>query len=218
MDNTATSRFMNMTNIAESTPGYSNSGSGISSTILNVIAIVIILALLGINIFYYLGDAADFTATIVDPIYKLFGYETSDTIKQTVKTSAKGANVAVDSTAKATKQSIDYVEDIFDDTLPSNNTTMAQSKQNTNIITNNTTIAQDKLNNRPIVNSNVSASNEDDNLIINSVTPKTSGSVGYCYIGEDRGHRSCADISDETLCMSGEIFPSRDLCVNPNLR
>jgi len=45
---------MNMTNIAESTPGYSNSGSGISSTILNVIAIVIILALLGINIFYYL--------------------------------------------------------------------------------------------------------------------------------------------------------------------
>lgn len=211
MDNTATSRFMNMTNIAESTPGYSNSGSGISSTILNVIAIVIILALLGINIFYYLGDAADFTATIVDPIYKLFGYETSDTIKQTVKTSAKGANVAVDSTAKATKQSIDYVEDIFDDTLPSNNTTMAQSKQNT-------TVAQDKLNNRPVVNSNVTASNEDDNLIINSVTPKTSGSVGYCYIGEDRGHRSCADISDESLCMSGEIFPSRDLCVNPNLR
>jgi len=211
MDNTATSRFMNMTNIAESTPGYSNSGSGISSTILNVIAIVIILALLGINIFYYLGDAADFTATIVDPIYKLFGYDTSDTIKQTVKTSAKGANVAVDSTAKATKQSIDYVEDIFDDTLPSNNTTMAQSKQNT-------TVAQDKLNNRPVVNSNVTASNEDDNLIINSVTPKTSGSVGYCYIGEDRGHRSCADISDESLCMSGEIFPSRDLCVNPNLR
>jgi hypothetical protein len=212
MDNTATSRFMNMTNIAESAPGSSDSGGSISSTILNVIAIVVILALLGINIFYYLGDAADFTATIVDPIYKLFGYETSSTVKQTVKTSAKGANVAVDSTATATKQTIDYVEDIFDDTLPSNNTTMAQSKQNT-------TVAQDKLNNRPVVNSNVTASNEDDNtLIINSVTPKSSGSVGYCYIGEDRGHRSCADISDESLCMSGEIFPSRDLCVNPNLR
>jgi hypothetical protein len=215
MDNTATSRFMNMTTIAESAPGSGDSGGSISSTILNIIAIVVILALLGINIFYYLGDAADFTSTIVDPIYKLFGYETSSTVKQTVKTSAKGANVAVDSTAKATKQSIDYVEDIFDDTIPSNNTTMAQSKQNTN----NTTVAQDKLNNRPVVNSNVTASNEDDNtLLINSVTPKSSGSVGYCYIGEDRGHRSCADISDENLCMSGEIFPSRDLCVNPNLR
>jgi hypothetical protein len=215
MDNTATSRFMNMTNIAESTPISREYGGSISSTILNIFAIVVILALLGINIFYYLGDAADFTATIVDPIYKLFGYETSSTVKQTVKTTAKGANVAVDSTAKATKQSIDYVEDIFDDTLPSNTTTMAQSKQNTT----NTTIAQDKLNNRPTVNSNVTASNEDDNtLTINSVTPKNSGSVGYCYIGEDRGHRSCADISDESLCMSGEIFPSRDLCVNPNLR
>jgi len=217
MDNTATSRFMNMTNIAESAPISREYGGSISSTILNVIAIVVILALLGINIFYYLGDAADFTATIVDPIYKLFGYETSGTIKQTVKTTATGANVAVDSTAKATKQTIDYVEDIFDDTLPSNNTTMAQSKQN--IYTSNTSIEQDKLNNRPTVNSNVAASNEDDNsLTINSVTPKNSGSVGYCYIGEDRGHRSCADISDESLCMSGEIFPSRDLCVNPNLR
>ena len=157
------------------------------------------------------------TRSVIISIYKLFGYETSSTVKQTVKTSAKGANVAVDSTATATKQTIDYVEDIFDDTLPSNNTTMSQSKQNTN--TTNTYVAQDKLNNRPVVNSNVTASNEDDNtLIINSVTPKTSGSVGYCYIGEDRGHRSCADISDENLCMSGEIFPSRDLCVNPNLR
>jgi len=214
MDNTATSRFMNMTNIAESAPGSGDSGGSISSTILNIIAIVVILALLGINIFYYLGDAADFTATILDPIYKLFGYETSSTVKQTVKTSATGANIAVDSTAKATKQTIDYVEDIFDDTLPTNNTTMAQSKQNTN-----TTVSQDKLNNRPTINSNVIASNEDDNtLTINSVTPKNSGSVGYCYIGEDRGHRSCADISDESLCMSGDIFPTRDLCVNPNLR
>jgi hypothetical protein len=216
MENTATSRFMNMTNIAESgtSSQMSDTGSGISSTILNVLAIVIILALLGINIFYYLGDAADFTATILDPIYSLLGYETSDTVKQTVKTSAKGANIAVDSTSNATKQTIDYVEKIFDETLPTDNTTMSHSKNTTT-----TNVAQDKLNNRPVVSSNVMASNEDEDIVtINSVTPKTSGSVGYCYIGEDRGHKSCAEINDENLCMSGEVFPTRDLCINPNLR
>lgn len=41
---------------------------------------------------------------------------------------------------------------------------------------------------------------------------------GYCYIGTDRGVRSCIDVSPGDKCMSGQIFPRRDICVNPNLR
>ena len=41
---------------------------------------------------------------------------------------------------------------------------------------------------------------------------------GYCYIGEDRGFRSCIKVGESTKCMSGEIFPSREVCVNPRLR
>ena len=44
--------------------------------------------------------------------------------------------------------------------------------------------------------------------------PKT----GYCYIGEDRGFRSCIEVGESTKCMSGEIFPTREVCVNPRLR
>lgn len=39
----------------------------------------------------------------------------------------------------------------------------------------------------------------------------------WCYLGSDRGYRSCARI-DENLCMSGKIFPKKDICINPNLR
>ena len=45
-----------------------------------------------------------------------------------------------------------------------------------------------------------------------------SGKSGYCYIGEDRGFRSCIKISENDQCMSGDIFPTNELCVNPNLR
>ena len=41
---------------------------------------------------------------------------------------------------------------------------------------------------------------------------------GSCYIGTDRGIRSCIDVRPGDKCMSGQIFPRRDICVNPNLR
>ena len=47
---------------------------------------------------------------------------------------------------------------------------------------------------------------------------KASGKSGWCYIGEDRGFRSCAKVSESDVCASGDIFPSQDMCINPNLR
>jgi hypothetical protein len=47
---------------------------------------------------------------------------------------------------------------------------------------------------------------------------KSSSKSGWCYIGEDRGFRSCISVGDNDTCMSGDIFPTSDICVNPNLR
>ena len=48
--------------------------------------------------------------------------------------------------------------------------------------------------------------------------PHEAQSSGWCYIGEDRGYRSCAQVGVDDKCMSGDIFPSQELCMNPNLR
>ena len=42
--------------------------------------------------------------------------------------------------------------------------------------------------------------------------------LGYCYVGTDRGYRSCIDIENSDECLSGDIFPTREICINPNLR
>jgi hypothetical protein len=47
---------------------------------------------------------------------------------------------------------------------------------------------------------------------------KSASKAGWCFIGEDRGFRSCIKVNDEDNCMSGSIFPSQEICVNPNLR
>jgi hypothetical protein len=46
----------------------------------------------------------------------------------------------------------------------------------------------------------------------------SAGKSGWCYIGEDRGFRSCAQVGVNDTCMSGDIFPSQEICMNPNLR
>ena len=46
----------------------------------------------------------------------------------------------------------------------------------------------------------------------------SSGKSGWCYIGEDRGTRSCSQVGVNDMCMSGDIFPSNEICINPNLR
>ena len=47
---------------------------------------------------------------------------------------------------------------------------------------------------------------------------RASGKSGYCYIGEDRGFRSCISVGENDTCMSGDIFPTEAICINPNLR
>jgi hypothetical protein len=57
---------------------------------------------------------------------------------------------------------------------------------------------------------------EADDATSNTQIPRAKS--GYCYIGEDRGFRSCIDVSQDMKCMSGDIFPTMDVCVNPRLR
>ena len=47
---------------------------------------------------------------------------------------------------------------------------------------------------------------------------QTGSKAGWCYIGEERGVRSCMEVGNNDQCMSGDIFPTNDVCVNPRLR
>ena len=40
----------------------------------------------------------------------------------------------------------------------------------------------------------------------------------YCYIGTDNGQRECTNAYAGDVCMSGQIFPKMEICINPNLR
>ena len=40
----------------------------------------------------------------------------------------------------------------------------------------------------------------------------------YCYIGTDNGQRECINAYSGDVCLSGQIFPKMEVCINPRLR
>ena len=52
----------------------------------------------------------------------------------------------------------------------------------------------------------------------NNMSLNVNKKSGYCYLGEDRGVRSCVQVNEDDTCLSNQIFPTQELCVNPNLK
>jgi hypothetical protein len=55
-----------------------------------------------------------------------------------------------------------------------------------------------------------------DDSSSNTQIPRSKS--GFCFIGNFSNTRSCIEVSPNDKCMSGDIFPSMDVCVNPRLR
>ena len=58
----------------------------------------------------------------------------------------------------------------------------------------------------------------DDSYDSSIQSSKTGSKSGWCFIGQDKGARTCMEVSQDDTCMSGNIFPNKDICINPNLR
>jgi hypothetical protein len=170
------------------------SSSSDSSNYLLYFLLVAILLLLGFNLFNYLGEGAESLKDLFSPILGFFGYSVGETAKKTISESQKGTKFAVDIIGDSVKDAIDVSEQILDPNFKS-------LKRDINI-----------NNKKP----NKFPEPDDSGSLLQKSKPKSKS--GFCYIGEDRGFRSCISVDKSELCMSGEIFPSKQICINPSLR
>ena len=47
---------------------------------------------------------------------------------------------------------------------------------------------------------------------------KLTKTPGYCYVGTEQNYRTCVKVGAGDTCMSGQVFPTENLCINPNLK
>ena len=174
-----------------------------------VLLLILILAFLGFNLFRYLANATDNSVNALsNPLQKLlatFGFTVGESSKKIINTSAKGTKVATDVAAGAADDLINIGEKALGVKNPSNK----NGKKDLNQAINKP---------RKKSNSKNNPEPQPDDAGSKTQSSTSSNKSGFCYIGEDRGFRSCIEVSDPNTCMSGEIFPTRDICINPTLR
>lgn len=193
--------------------------------------VIVILAILGINIFGYAAVVTETIAEIFSPIIKTvgsaFGYYTGETIKQTVKTSAEGTKFTADIAKDVVVNSVDLVGEQAKNTQNALNDTDAeivekkQTAANINPKDPPYIDRSDLLDTFEKIKENGSKSNSDyisDDAGSSIQNNGIGGNQGWCYVGEDRGFRSCVEVGSSHECMSGNVFPSKDVCINPSLR
>ena len=193
----------------------SGSESGYSIwSVLSGILIVLIIWVLIFNLFN-LGKVTDW----IESGLNFFGYSTGETIKTTANVGAAGVTSSTNVAAGAVAGSINILEKGLH--LTPEEKSQGQQQQQSSPPTKADSAESAESAESAVLSTGLA------NLIKMTPAPDDATSVtqsggrsksGYCYIGEDRGFRSCIKVGENDQCISGDIFPTMDICINPNLR
>ena len=173
---------------------------------------IVVLLFLGVNVFSYLGDffqkLKETSAPFFKNILESLGYVVTETTKDVTNVAAEGAKLGIEVAAGTVESGVGVIQGQLDLEQTGNSSQQQQQSAKTSISASLTSaLANAEENTEPL---------PDDAM--SSTQRNNSGKSGYCYIGEDRGFRSCISVSENDTCMSGDIFPSQEICVNPSLR
>lgn len=182
------------------------------SVVIIVICIIFILAYFNINLFTIIGNIIQRISNIITPIFlnilHYFGVATGTTIAATTSVVSSGISdvtTSIDTTNKAVSGTIIsgiQGNGVNESAYPTK-TIQNTNEQSFNIVNTAPQIAAQQQ-------------KDDDKQYVNSVQYNTP--VGYCFIGQQRDTRYCSEISQAHQCASGDVFPTMDMCINPNLR
>ena len=180
-------------------------------SIISGILIVLIIWVLIFNLFN-LGKVTDW----IESILKFFGYSTGETIKTTANVGAAGLTGSTNVAAGALAGGVNMLEKGLNLTPEEKSKSQSQSQGQGQGQQQLGESAESAVLAKGLANLKKMTPFPDD---ATSVTQSGGRSKsGYCYIGEDRGFRSCIKVGENDQCISGDIFPTMDICINPNLR
>lgn len=201
-----------------STTTSSTSGEGILDSIKNMNAttwllILLIFTFLGFNIFLYLAKGTEQLNNIIGPIVDFISSFFGKVTGQVIDVSAEGGKAVVSTTAGVLDTGLTAVQGITPNKANSSVSSVPVTQNQPDVMSNNSlNKALNSSQSKQQSNNDYEA--DEASSSIQSGPPKS----GWCYIGEDRGFRTCAEVGVNDKCMSGDIFPSQEICINPNLR
>lgn len=175
--------------------------------IITILSVLLFFSFLGINILdivsNFLKIIVNIFGPLVNQLMSLLGYTTGTVLNTSADVISDGGKFALDIAEgtvqnvgnlmiKASKTGIDPNAKMeLDNILQSTNTYSANA------------------------NSYSSPSNDISENPIQK--PISSNKTGWCLVGEYKNKRGCIEIGEHEKCMSGQVFPEQQMCLNPNV-
>lgn len=179
------------------TPSSSSVGDWSKNTIIIVLVSILILSLLGVNILNLFGN-------MVESVTEIFRPVVSKALANLGYASGTLLDRSSDIVADASKTGIDILHGTVDSV---GDLLIKASGQGAG------QVLDIKINQPPTIASNQPEPNSTTNPIQNNSSAKSQ----WCLVGEYNGTRGCISVGDQDKCLSGQVFPSQQQCLNPTL-
>ena len=214
-----TSSPSSLNNISESTIDVTP--SSIFSSMWFWLILIIVLAFVGFNIFNYLAKGTDLLVEIT----LFFTYIFATISKFIVNMSAIGTQSASNVGASAIDTSSEVVKENTDgkpnEPVQQNNEELEQQQQQGQQQQGQQQqlyMQQQKPYPTSYPQSNEFPPSQTEMEPMPASAMDADNKSGWCLVGQEQGFRSCIEVNEFDKCISGNIFPSKDICTNPNLR
>jgi hypothetical protein len=192
------------TNMDALKPTFPESSSTLFSNnniIIILLVVLLIFSFLGINILTILGNIIQTIIQIIGPlvsqILSIFGYTTGTVLNKTADVVSDTAKAGID-IAEGSIQSVGNI--LRDASNPNVNDKTKYSLDNA-------------LNNSKVSSGEPNADSSENPI----QRPISSGKQTWCLVGEYQGKRGCIEVNEHDRCLSGQVFPSQKMCLNPTL-
>jgi len=169
------------------------------NTIITILVVLLVFSFLGINILMIFGDLFQRIAQIFGPfvtkVLATFGYTTGTVIDKTT-------DVVVDISKKGIDIAGGASHDIGDLFLKA-----SEGKQDIDL---------DKTVNEPSKKPEEKHEQPKPDTTTNPIQkPISAVKSRWCLVGEYENRRGCIEITDSDKCLSGQVFPTQQMCLNP---
>lgn len=167
-------------------------------TILILVLVILIgLMYLGINFLNIFGNGLQSIVNITNPavtkIMAALGYTAGESINQTVEVASDTIVTGVEVAEGVVKDLGNLLIDASEEADPGNRLHTQVEKK--------TPHSRDEP-----------SADTSENPIQN---PIFSGKRNWCLVGEHQFKRGCVSISESDKCLSGQVFPNQQMCLNP---
>lgn len=176
-----------------------SSGSGIDwskNTLIILLVSILLLSLLGVNILNLFGN-------MVESVTEIFRPVVSKALSDLGYASGTLLDRSTDVVSDASKTGIDIIHGTVDSVGDLLIKASGQGPGQTLDI---------NINQPPTIAANPPEPNSTTNPIQNN-----SAKSQWCLVGEYNGTRGCINVTDQDKCLSGQVFPNHQQCLNPTL-